>query len=268
LRRFLFVFLVYLLFANVFIVGEGIGSVGAVSILFVDSSDGYIDSSYSVFAGFWQMSLGDWNTNEYSRCFMRFNLSGISGTLSSATLNLYVDRSVHDNNTDSVSPLTNPDLGDCQVIHMANYVTFNSSLFLTIVIGNDPGTLLGSAVTPTVGYVSIDVRAAMQDDIDNGRAWSAFMLKMSTNTDNDNRNDYWVFVTSEDAGAGTSRDPYIQYDVASGSAGINLWSWVLIAVVVTVIAAAGGILLWQWRKGHRISSSQSSKSLPPPPPQR
>ncbi|MCJ7767965.1 carboxypeptidase-like regulatory domain-containing protein, partial [Candidatus Bathyarchaeota archaeon] len=81
--------------------------------------------------------------------------------------------------------------------------------------GNDPGVLLGSTSTPNIGYVSIDVKTAMQEDINNGRPWSAFMLKMSTNTDSDDRNDYWVFWTYEYGD--TTKQPYIGYELEPGS---------------------------------------------------
>ncbi|MCJ7469811.1 hypothetical protein MUO74_04835, partial [Candidatus Bathyarchaeota archaeon] len=66
------------------------------AILYDDVSDGYVDSDSRVYSIFPQMSLGDWNTNAYAACFVKFNLSGVSGTLSSAILNLYVARSLHD----------------------------------------------------------------------------------------------------------------------------------------------------------------------------
>jgi hypothetical protein len=179
--------------------------------LFSDANDGYVDSNNRVYVIFSQMSLGDWNTNFFAACLVRFDLSGISGNLSSATLNLYVDRSIHDNSTDATSPLVNIGLGDCQVIHVADYGTLDSSDLLASSIGNDPGILIGNSATPNVGYVSIDIRTAMQDDINNGKAWSAFMLKMSTNTDNDDYNDYWVFWTSEYGDP--AKEPYIQYDL-------------------------------------------------------
>src|SRR3989304_344242 len=136
------------------------------SILFSDVSDGYLDSNNIVYSIYWQMSLGDWNTNHYSLCFVRFNLSGISGTLSSATLHVYVIMSLRDNVSDSISPVTNPSLGDCQVIHIADYDTLNASDFSTTSIGNDPGVLITGSSTPNIGYVAIDVKAAVQDDID------------------------------------------------------------------------------------------------------
>jgi len=53
----------------------------------------------------------------------------------------------------------------------------------------------------------------MQDDITNGRSWSSFMLKMDTDTDNDGKNDYWMFHTSEAASA--SERPYIEYELTT-----------------------------------------------------
>jgi hypothetical protein len=90
-----------------------------------------------------------------------------------------------------------------------DYGLLGAGDFNALSIGNDPGVLLADEATPNIGYVSIDVRAAMQDDIYYGRAFSAFMIRMATDTDNDNGMDEWYFRTSERTG--TSEDPYIEY---------------------------------------------------------
>jgi hypothetical protein len=179
--------------------------------IFADATDGYLDSSSIVYSTFPQMSLGDWSNDAYSHCYVKFSLSGVSGALSSATLSLYVYISYHDGNSYAASPLTNPGLGDCQVIHIADYDAIDTSDFSAASIGNDPGVLLSGSATPNVGYVSIDVRAAMQDDMNHGRAWSTFMLRMSTATDGNSDNDYWVFYTSRDASP--AHHPYVAYDL-------------------------------------------------------
>ena len=79
-------------------------------------------------------------------------------------------------------------------------------------IGNDPGAIISSSATPNVGYVSVDVRAAVQADVNNGRAFSAFMIRMQTDTDNDHKGDYWIFEASEMSG--TAIDPFIQVEMA------------------------------------------------------
>jgi hypothetical protein len=237
MRRLAFIALIFLLFASFSFVHERrVKCVRASSaILYDDVSDGYVDSDGVVYSIYPQMSLGDWNTNAYAACFVKFNLSGVSGTLSSATLGFYMSRSLHDNITDSVDPLTNIGLGDCQVIHITDYGTLDASDLFATSIGDDPGVLLGSTSMPNIGYVSIDVKTAMQDDINNGRPWSAFMLKMSTNTDSDDRNDYWVFWTYEYGD--TTKQPYISYELRAlaiaksgnaptidGSIGVGEWS--------------------------------------------
>ena len=213
MRRLAFVALVFLLLGSFsFMCGRYVERVRASSaILYDDVSDGYVDSDSRVYSIFPQMSLGDWNTNAYAACFVKFNLSGVSGTLSSAILNLYVARSLHDNITDADDPLTNIGLGDCQVIHITDYGTLDASDLFASSIGNDPGVLIGNSVTPNIGYVPIDVETAMQDDINNGRPWSTFMLKMSTNTDSDDRNDYWVFWTTEYGDI--NKQPYVEYEL-------------------------------------------------------
>jgi len=145
----------------------------------------------------------------YFKGFVRFSLSGISGTIASAKLYLYVYRSYLDGVGDTSSPLTNPGLGDCRVIHIADYGTLAAADLNAPSIGNDPGVLLSGTATPNVGYISIDVTAAMQDDINNGRAYSAFRIELETNTDGDKLFDGWYFYASEETG--TDYDPYIEY---------------------------------------------------------
>jgi len=211
MRRFAFA-LVFLMLTSISFIRVNLESVRAPSaVLYDDVSDGYVDDNSVVYSIFTQMSLGDWNTNAYAACFVKFNLSGISGTLSYAVLNLYVARSIQDDSTDTTSPLVNIGLGNCQIIHIIDYGVLDASDLFASSIGNDPGVLIGNGGTPNIGYVSIDVEAAMQDDINSGRPWSTFMLKMGTNTDGDGRNDYWVFWTTEYGDL--NRQPYVEYEL-------------------------------------------------------
>jgi len=184
-------------------------AIASPDIIYSDSQDGFVDSLIGAVSNIVIMVVGDDSNNAYRQGFVKFSLSGVSGTLSSAILYLYVRDSKRDGVLDSTSPLTNPGLGDCLVRHIADYGTLGASDLDAPSIGNDPGVLLSSSATPSEGYASIDVTAAMQDDINNGRSFSSFMIKMSTNTDNDNLDDQWEINTSEETG--TSFDPYIEY---------------------------------------------------------
>lgn len=144
------------------------------------------------------------------RVFVKFDVSGLSGTLSSATLHIYVHESRIGANTYSSGQLPNPGLGDCVVRHIDDYGTLDTLDYNRASILNDPGVLIGATETPNVGYLSIDVTAAMQDDINHGRPFTSFMIKMSTDNDIDNSYDYFSFYMSERAGAG----PYIEYAFA------------------------------------------------------
>ena len=184
------------------------------AIVFSDAEDGGVDSTGGYASNIQSIWVCDDYLNHYNRLFVKFSLAGISGTLSSATLHLYLLLSLHDGPpVDDTSPLTNPGLGDLVVRHINDYGTLDSSDLNAPSIGNDPGVLLSSSATPDVGYVSINVRAAMQDDIDNGRSFSSFMLNMTTNTDNDGAADGWLFLASEYAG--TEYDPYIGYAIGA-----------------------------------------------------
>ena len=150
------------------------------------------------------------------RAFVKFSLSGVSGTLHSAKLNLFLkgsyfrERFFH--KWDEVSPLGNPGLGDCLVRHIADYGSLDVSDFDSPSIGNDPGVLIGGTATPNVGYVSINIKAAVQDDMNNGRPYTTFMIQLSTKADYDGKEDGWVFSAYE---AGTDKCPNIEYTMAT-----------------------------------------------------
>jgi hypothetical protein len=180
--------------------------------VYSDSSDGW---TYSWGGGSHSdtvLTVGDDITNNYGRSFVKFSLSGISGTLSFARLYLYVFQSIVDGIGYASGSLPNPRLGDCQVIHIDDYGTLDGSDFNAPSIGNDPGVLISGTATPNVGYVSIDVTAAMQDDIYDGRTFSSFMIKLATDTDSDGKLDNWYFYASEQSGI--DKDPYIGYFLA------------------------------------------------------
>jgi streptogramin lyase len=190
--------------------------------VYSESSDGVVTSNGGIndgAPGFW---IGDETNppNAVIHGFVKFSLAGVTGTLSSARLYLYVEVSAHDSVWDNTSPLVNPGLGDCQIIHIDDYETLDPTDFGASSIGNDPGVLIGSTETPNVGYISIDVTAAMQDDINHGRAFTAFMIKLSTDTDYDGMVDGLTFGSSE---SGATRAPYIEYSLLS-LVGLTEWS--------------------------------------------
>jgi hypothetical protein len=181
-------------------------------IVYGDLSDGNVNSIPSSNDGDNRIFVGDaFGSNEYIQGFVKFSLSGIT-SVDSATLYIYVGVSWRNNVLDNTSPLTNPGLGDCVVRHIADYGTIGDEDLDAPSIGNDPGVLIGGAETPNKGYVSIDVTAAMQDDIANGRPFSTFMIRITTNTDGDGRNDLWTFLSANNAG--TDLDPYIEYSIS------------------------------------------------------
>ena len=178
-------------------------------IIFSDSEDGYVTGTGLVGNGMSSMLVGDSFGDISDHMFVRFSLSSVWGNLTSAKLYLYLFRSRTGGIPYETSPLPNIGLGDCQVIHIADYGTLDGSDFNAPSIGNDPGVLIGSSATPDVGFVSIDVKAAMEDDMRSGRSFTAFMLKMSTATDNDQDQDTWHFRTFEHNDQ--SQRPYIDY---------------------------------------------------------
>jgi hypothetical protein len=188
------------------------------------TSDGYLlhnpeYGGYSYPPSPSSMDVGDYywilDTAYIRRGYVKFDLTGISGCLSSARMYLYVMSSTTDGVYYGSSPLQNPGLGDCWIQHIDDYGTVDHNDWDDPSIGNDPGTLISSGTNPDVGYISIDVTAAMQDDINNVKAYSAFVIRFANNRDNDDKNDHFSFVTSWYNG----HDPYIEYNLSPCATG-------------------------------------------------
>jgi len=223
--------LVLLMVASIFVANSSLPlpEVNASpDVRYSDPTDGVVTGSGGINTGASHFWVGDEQDppNVPLQAFVKFSLSGISGTLASARLYLYVAFSDHDAVSDSSSPLTNPGLGDCLVRHIGDYGTLGPSDFNAPSIGSDPGVLIAGTATPNVGYTSIDTTAAMQDDINHGRAFTTFLIKLSTDTDYDGKIDRLFFGASE---AGATEAPYIDYRLSLGPppsvlVGLTEWS--------------------------------------------
>lgn len=179
--------------------------------IYSDTSDGWLRAT-DVYDTDTKLHVGDEGSNNHMQSFVRFSLTGISGTLASARLYLYLDHSYYDNTPDLSPSFSNPGLGDCMVRHINDFTPLDPLDMDAPTIGNDPGVLISSTATPNRGYVSIDIKAAMQDDISNMRSYTAFVIKLSTNTDSDSMQDFWAFSSADESG--TEQDPYIEYTLA------------------------------------------------------
>jgi hypothetical protein len=221
----------------------------ATDIIYSDSEDGIVGSSGFVNTDV--LNTGDFMTDYYTRGFVKFSLSGVSGSVSSATLNLYLHSSFHDGALDQNDPLTNPGLGDLQVIHIDDYGILSDGDFNDPSIGNDPGVLISGSATPDRGYYSIDITAAMQDDIDNGRAFTSFLIKLATNTDSDNQADVWNIRAYQGV---PDQDPYIEYTIVGPVGGIYAPTskLTLLAPFIALVGLIGAIstifAIRRWRK--------------------
>ena len=192
----------------------------AESIIFGDPADGTATSSGGTNSVSGNFFLGDEASppNTVLRGFVKFSLAGVSGQLASATLRLYIEFSILDGVFDTVSPVDNIGLGDTLVVHIDDFGTLFPSDFYAPSIGNDPGMLFSSTTNPNVGYISIDVTSAMQDDIDNGKDFTSYMIKMSTDTDGDIQIDEWFFSAADNPG--TDQDPIIEYTIVGTVGGV------------------------------------------------
>jgi hypothetical protein len=179
--------------------------VQAAMIIYSDTENGVVSNVGAVGNG--NIVAGDDGGDHYYRGFVKFSLSEVSDTLISATLSLYVYSGSHDGVYTATSPLLNPGLGDCQVFHIADYGTLDPTDFNPTLLGNHPGVLISSTTTPDVGYVSIDITAAVQDDARNGRAFSAYMIRNTVDTDSDGKVDSFSFEPI--VGKPTDRSPFV-----------------------------------------------------------
>ena len=176
----------------------------AAQVIYSDTQNGLVNEIGAVGTG--NIVSGDDGTR-YWRGFVKFSLSGVAGIPSSVTLNLYLYSGWHDGVDGGTVALPNIGLGDCRVFHIDDYGTLDPTDFNAPSIGNDPGVLISSTATPDVGYLSIDITAALLDDLNNGRTFSAFMIKNTVDTDGDGKNDQWGFVPN--GGEPTDQSPFI-----------------------------------------------------------
>ena len=214
----------------------------AESIIFGDPADGTVTSNGGTNSVGGNFFLGDEASppNTVLRGFVKFSLAGVSGQLDSATLRLYIEFSILDGGFDTVSPVDNIGLGDTLVVHIDDFGTLFPSDFNAPSIGNDPGILFSSTTNPNVGYISIDVTSAMQDDIDNGRDFTSFMIKMSIDTDGDSLIDEWFFSATENTG--TDQDPVIEYEYEFAPVGGHAMPINKIVILTPYLALAGLIV--------------------------
>ncbi len=237
--------LILLLVASVFLAGCSllVQKVDASpERIYGDPSDGVVTSTGGINEGASGVWIGDERDppNVAERAFVKFSVSGVSGILSSARLNLFLRGSYRDGA--SSPPLDNPGLGDCLIRHIADYGVLNGADFNAPSIGNDPGVFISGTATPNVGYISIDVKGAVQDDRNNGRAFSTFMIKMAIDTDGDNQVDRWEITSSDSAGPNR---PYIEYTVRT------------LSIPTTMIAT--GILFTDWALSNPTLSPSSPR---------
>jgi hypothetical protein len=176
----------------------------AALVIYSDTQNGVVNDSGAFGSG--NIVSGD-DSGNYYRGFVKFSLSGVAGIPSSVTLNLYLNSGVRDGVDGGTIALTNIGLGDCRVFHIDDYGTLDPTDFNAPSIGNDPGVLISSTATPDVGYLSIDITAALLDDLNNGRTFSAFMIRNTVDTDSDGKVDQWRFTPI--VGELTDQSPFI-----------------------------------------------------------
>jgi len=150
----------------------------------VDSSGGSGDNaSYAI-------NVGDSNGGSAIQGIVSFDLSGVSGPITSAKLRVYLSWVVNTHFED-IAPAVN-------VSHITPNVTvFNSAnLYLIHTANANAGIICNSY---TYGWYELNVTGAVEDDIANSRQRSQFRLYLSGITDSDGAFDALQFYSSDNS---------------------------------------------------------------------
>lgn len=164
--------------------------------------------------------VGDtYNDNLGRRSVVGFDLTGVEGPISNATLSITIAESRQDQFPapgiiDGSPPFTNPGLGDVVVINIDGEALLNTSIdrYGTPSIGNDPGVLIPGGTTPDK-VVALDVTAALQQAIDSGAEHLVLRLQPTVESDDDNLNDLFFVVLG--SGQNLDHRPQITYTTGS-----------------------------------------------------
>jgi len=211
----------------------------ATTIVQCDPSDGHVLDDGTV-AQENLLKAGDGKLKKAHRIFVKFPIQSC-GFVDSARLYIYAHTSVKDDYVDFSGSLSNPGLGDLIVYHINDYGTLDGGDFGAASIDNDPGVLIPGTDTVNIGYISIDVRSAMQDDVNHHRDFTTFMIRMETDTDGDTLNDFWRFESSRHP---DGYGPYIEYTCTAvgGTVMASRHTQVLMYLLIVIgVVAVGGI---------------------------
>lgn len=220
--------------------------------VYCEPSDGYVRDGIA--EQFDLLKAGDGALNYCHKIFVKFRIPS-EGTIISARLYLYAHSSRRNGNTYSASPLPNPDLGDLVVYHVNDYGDLDPGNFDAVSIDHDPGVLIPDGETVNVGYISIDITDAMQDDVDNGRRFTTYMIRMQDDTDGDSLDDFWRFCASRHPDEDT--EPYIEFTISIPVGGTMTGAGYMSVLVYVAIALGvffvGGALIAFRRRLQPIS---------------
>jgi len=214
----------------------------ATTIVQCDPSDGYIRKKGSDVAVAQEnlLKVGDGGSDYVHRIFIKFPIQPC-GEVVSARLYIYAHSSVQNSFVDVFDPLNNPGLGDLIVYHIGDYGTLDADDFDAASINSDPGVLIPGTDTVNVGYISIDITRALQDDINHYQTFTTFMLRMETDTDYNADDDFWRFQSSRHP---DGYGPHIEYTCTVGGtvmASRHTQALTYLLIVIGVVAV-GGIL--------------------------
>jgi hypothetical protein len=186
--------------------GEGVNAVGVSGN---DSGDMVIGDTGG-------LGLPNAAPNRTRRIIVSFPVGALEGDIESATLALAVTETRRDQYPDpgfidGEAPYDNPQLGDALVLNVADPGDPTSDDYNAPSLGSDPGVLIPNGVDGPAFKLTIDVTAAVQQAIDEGRDVLAFRLQMSMPTDNDGLNDTWGFWSGNNRNL--DRRPTITYQL-------------------------------------------------------
>lgn len=130
-------------------------------------------------------SIGDFSDNSTDRGFIGFDISSVSGQVTSAVLIV---------NQSSTSGTPYNTLGNL----IADHVDFGGSVDAADFSGGTLQNNFGAISSDSLaGAKSLDVTAEVQNDISSSRTTSQFRLRFANDTDNDNSDDFTVLDSAE-----------------------------------------------------------------------
>ena len=171
-------------------------------ITLTSAGDGYYNRvNPNIYSGYYDtdttnpVSYSFWGTSDslqINTSYVEFNISSLAGrTVMDATLNIYLTGAYFTGSTTSAGTID----------HVSNSSGANGSASQRL--GGDQ--LVYTVISDPVGWLTVDITAMLQNDINNGYSYCCFSFDPNTTGDYSNRNAGFSFASADAA----SNQPYL-----------------------------------------------------------